>query len=191
MQTFKQCIVSATWSLTAALGLVGAACADSPMAGGPEPGFYRQMVGAFEVTALNDGTRGLPAAKVLTHTHPGEVDKALRAAFLQDPVETSFNGFLVNTGSKLVLIDTGAGSLMGAALGHLTQNLKSAGYRPEQVDEVYLTHLHVDHVGGLMAAGERVFPNAVLRANQRDVDYCLGLFDTCPCDATVVCMAQT
>jgi glyoxylase-like metal-dependent hydrolase (beta-lactamase superfamily II) len=53
-------------------------------------------------------------------------------------------------------------------------NLKAAGYRPEQIDEVYLTHMHPDHAGGLMAEGKLTFPNAVLRANQRDADFWLN-----------------
>ncbi len=173
-KTFKASLIFAAWLMCAAFGFAGLAQADAPLAGGPEPGFYRLMVGAFEVTALNDGTRPLAAAKILTNTQPAEVEKALDAAFLKDPVETSFNAFLVNTGAKLVLIDTGAGALMGPEPGHMLANLKAAGYRPEQVDEVYITHMHPDHVGGLMADGQRVFPNAMLRANQHDVDYWLS-----------------
>lgn len=172
--TFKASLIFAAWLMCAAFGFAGLAQADAPLVGGPEPGFYRLMVGAFEVTALNDGTRALPIAKILTNTQPGEVEKVLDAAFLKDPVATSFNAFLVNTGAKLVLIDTGAGSLMGPGLGYVVGNLKAAGYRPEQVDEVYITHMHPDHVGGLMAGDQRVFPNAMLRANQRDVDYWLS-----------------
>jgi len=65
------------------------------------------------------------------------------------PYEGSINAFLINTGSRLVLIDSGAGELYGDYCGHLPANLRAAGYTPEQVDEVLLTHLHADHVGGL------------------------------------------
>ena len=94
------------------------------------------------------------------------MQKDLALAFLKDPYEWSFNGFLVNTGSKLVLVDTGAGSTMGATTGKLVANLKASGYKPEQVDEIYITHMHGDHIGGLTADGKRVFPNAVVRAAQ-------------------------
>ncbi len=95
-------------------------------------------------------------------------------SFLADPVETSVTGFLVNTGAKLILIDTGAGNLFGPTLGNLGNNLKAAGYQPEQVDEIYITHMHADHVGGLMAGDKLAFPNAIVRADKRDADFWLS-----------------
>ena len=73
-----------------------------------------------------------------------------------------------------MLIDAGAGRLFGPTLGKLVANLKAAGYQPEQVDEIYITHMHPDHVGGLTAGGKRVFPNAVVRADKRDADFWLS-----------------
>jgi glyoxylase-like metal-dependent hydrolase (beta-lactamase superfamily II) len=89
-------------------------------------------------------------------------------------VETSVNAYLINTGAKLILVDTGAGALFGPTLGKLVTNLKAAGYTPEQVDEIYLTHMHPDHVGGLAAGGALVFPNALIRADKRDSDFWLS-----------------
>jgi glyoxylase-like metal-dependent hydrolase (beta-lactamase superfamily II) len=84
------------------------------------------------------------------------------------------NAFLVNTGSKLVLVDTGTGALGGPTLGGIVNNLKAAGYQPEQVDEIYITHMHFDHVGGLMSGDKLTFPNAVVRADQHDADFWLS-----------------
>jgi len=109
-------------------------------------------LGAFEVTALSDGTADLPFTQLL-NAPKANIEKALTKSFLKDPVESSFNGFLINTGSKLVLIDTGAGKLFGPTLGRLVANLQAAGYQPEQVDEIYITHMHPDHVGGLASDG--------------------------------------
>jgi len=109
----------------------------------------------------------------------------LARAYLKPPVETSVNGFLINTGSKLVLIDTGTGGLAGPTLGKLLTNLKASGYTPEQVDEVYITHLHSDHAGGLATAdGKAVFPNAVVRLDTEDGDYWLSQknLDAAPAD---------
>jgi glyoxylase-like metal-dependent hydrolase (beta-lactamase superfamily II) len=89
-------------------------------------------------------------------------------------VKTSCNGFLVTTGIKLVLIGVGAGPFVAPTLGNLVANLKAAGYQPEQVDEIYITHTHSDHVGGLMNRDRRVFPNATVRADQRNAEQ---LFD--------------
>jgi glyoxylase-like metal-dependent hydrolase (beta-lactamase superfamily II) len=84
--------------------------------------------------------------------------------------------FLVNTGKQLILVDTGAGGFWGGkAFGHLAQNLRASGYRPEQVDIVLLTHLHADHVAGLRNAdGKRKFPNATVSMLQADSDFWLS-----------------
>ncbi len=148
--------------------------AAAPMVKTSAPGFYRVMLGDFEITALSDGTVALPMNKLLTNTTPAAVDKALSRSYLSSPVETSVNAYLVNTGAKLVLIDTGAAGLFGPTLGNLLTSLKAAGYQPEQVDEVYITHMHGDHVGGLMQGDTLAFPNAVVRADQHDADYYLN-----------------
>jgi len=149
------------------------------------PGYYRVMLGDFEVTALSDGTVALPVDKLLTNTTPGQIDQALKRSFLKVPVDTSVNGYLINTGTKLVLIDTGAAGLFGPTLGNLLANLKAAGYQPEQVDEIYITHMHPDHVGGLLAGGQPAFPNAIVRADQHDADFWLSkdAMDKAPADA--------
>ena len=153
-----------------AIGTAGAAAPQVKT----QPGYYRVMLGDFEVTALSDGTVALPVDKLLTNTNPARVDKALSRSFLKAPVETSVNGYLINTGSKLVLIDTGAAKLFGPTLGNLVDSLKAAGYQPEQVDEIYITHMHADHVGGLMAGDKLAFPNAIVRADQHDADFWLS-----------------
>jgi glyoxylase-like metal-dependent hydrolase (beta-lactamase superfamily II) len=138
-----------------------------------QAGFYRLMIGDFEVTVLSDGTNPLPAMQLL-QGNPARIAAALKRHFLGEQVETSHNAFLVNTGTKLVLIDAGAGTLLGPHTGDLLHNLRAAGYRPEQVDEIYFTHLHVDHVGGLMVGGQRAFPNAIVRVDKRETDYWLS-----------------
>jgi len=150
------------------------ATAGAPMVKTQTPGFYRIMLGDFEITALSDGTSPLEVDKLLTNIKPAQLKVALARSYLQAPVDTSVNAFLVNTGDKLILIDTGAAKLFGPALGKLLGNLAAAGYRPEQVDEIYLTHLHADHVGGLMQGDKMAFPNAVVRADQHDADYWLS-----------------
>lgn len=150
------------------------AFAAAPMVKTPAPGFYRFMLGDFEVTALSDGTVDLPLDNVLMAMSKPQIDSALAASYLKTPLETSDNTFLINTGGKLVLIDTGAGGLFGPTLGKLIANLKAAGYAPEQIDEIYITHMHADHVGGLAANGQRAFPNALVRAQKAEADYWLS-----------------
>ena len=161
-------------ALLGAIPLSTAAFAVAPMAKSQAPAYYRVMLGDVEVTALSDGTVGLPVDKLLTNVQPQVLENALANSYLATPLETSVNGFLINTGSKLVLIDTGAGALFGPTLGKLIGNLKAAGYQPEQVDEIYITHMHPDHVGGLMAGDKMVFPNATVRADQHEADFWLS-----------------
>ena len=157
-----------------ALSVIAPAIAAAPQVKTQAPGFYRMMLGDFEITALNDGTVDLPMDKLLAGGKKGEVAKAFDKVYLKAPIETSVNAYLVNTGSKLVLIDTGAAGLFGPTLGKLLANLKAAGYTPDQVDEIYITHLHPDHVGGLLTDGKIAFPNAIVRMDKHDADYWLS-----------------
>ncbi|KFA88214.1 MBL fold metallo-hydrolase [Archangium violaceum] len=165
-------------ALTATTGgglMLPAAQAAAPQVKTQAPGFYRMMLGDFEITALSDGTIPLPVDKLMTNTRPGQVEKLLAAAYVGQPVETSINAFLINTGARLVLVDTGVGSLFGPTVGNqLLTNLRAAGYQPEQVDLVLITHIHGDHAGGLMAGDKRAFPNAVVRVDKHDADYWLS-----------------
>jgi glyoxylase-like metal-dependent hydrolase (beta-lactamase superfamily II) len=163
-------IVFAALDLAASLDAFAAA----PQMRTQAPGFYRLMLGSFEITALNDGTADFPMDKLLLNAKPGEVEAAFKNAFLRLPAETSVNGFLINTSTKLILVDTGAGALYGPTLGHMLDNLRAAGYRPEEVDTIIITHLHGDHVGGLSKDGKMVFPNATLYVDQKDVSYWLN-----------------
>lgn len=181
-------------TLAATLFSVSVSVSVSAFAAAPQvrtqaPGYYRMMLGSFEITALLDGTHPFPAQQVLSRpvpdgspasqvslaeANPGEMESLLAALHLSAPVEGSINAFLINTGTRLVLIDSGAGALYGADGGHLLKNLKAAGYRPEQVDDVLLTHLHADHVGGVARDGKMAFPNAMIHVAQRDAEYWLS-----------------
>ncbi len=139
------------------------------------PGFYRLKVGDLEVTALFDGTAGFdPHWLNGTKATMDGVAKAL----YEDPhmLEVADTGFLVNTGKQLILVDAGAGTWWGgAALGRLAGNLRSAGYTPEEVNIVLITHLHSDHVGGLTTQdGKRVFPNADVYVAKAESDFWLS-----------------
>jgi glyoxylase-like metal-dependent hydrolase (beta-lactamase superfamily II) len=164
--------------LAALASLVGGlppALAAAPQHHDQVPGFFRLKVGDLEVTSLFDGP-----AVVDTHWLTGEkatlngVAKALH----DDPhvPDAADTGFLVNTGKQLVLVDAGSGTWFGGgALGHLAGNLRSAGYTPEQVDLVLVTHLHSDHVGGLTTQdGNRVFPNAEVYVAKEESDFWLS-----------------
>src|ERR1700745_410310 len=137
-----------------------AALANGPQHHDQAPGFYRLKVGDLEVTALFDGIRVFDP-----HWLNGtkETMDAVVKALYEDPhkLDVVDMGFLVNTGKQLILVDAGAGAWWGGgALGRLVGSHRRAGYTPDEVDLVLLTHLHSDHVGGLTTQdGKRVFPN--------------------------------
>jgi len=135
-----------------------AAVTQAPQHHDQVPGFYRQKVGNLEVTALFDG-HGVFDPHWLNGTK-ATMDGVVEALH-EDPrlLDVSDEGFLVNTGKQLILVDAGAGTWWGGgALGRLLGSLRSAGYTPEEVDLVLVTHLHSDHVGGLTTDdGKRVF----------------------------------
>src|SRR5712672_710300 len=139
------------------------------------PGFYRLKVGDLEVTALYDVTgvfdpHWLNGTKA---TMDGVVKGLQEDPHMLDVVDS---GFLVNTGKQLILVDAGAGTWWGGeALGRLAGSLRSAGYTPEEVDLVLVTHLHSDHVGGLTTQdGKRVFPNAEVYVAKAESDFWLS-----------------
>src|ERR1700731_2727375 len=151
------------------------ALAAAPQHHDQQPGFYRLKVGDLEVTALYDGTgvfdpHWLNGTKA---TMDGVVKGLHEDPHMLDVVDT---GFLVNTGKQLILVEAGAGTWWGGgALGRLEGRLRSAGYTPEEVDIVLVTHLHSDHVGGLTTHdGKRVFPNAEIYVAKAESDFWLS-----------------
>lgn len=169
-----------SWLLAAALATTSLlapapALAEAPQVRTQAPGFYRMMVGKFEITALYDGFLEIDA-KLLRNASQRDIQRLLAKRFTTGPaIQTAVNAYLVNTGTKLVLIDTGAAKAFGPSLGFIVDNMKAAGYDPARVDVVLLTHLHGDHVNGLIGAdGKTVFPNASVHAARADADYWLA-----------------
>jgi glyoxylase-like metal-dependent hydrolase (beta-lactamase superfamily II) len=140
----------------------------------PQAGFYRTRVGSVDVTVLSDGTAGLDLADgLLLNAKPGEVDRLLAQAFQKSPIDASFNSFLLEIDGRILLIDTGAGANFGPTAGKLRDSLVRAGTPAEEVSDVFLTHVHPDHSGGLVSDGKRVFPKATLHVEQKELDYWL------------------
>ncbi|MGH6862504.1 MAG: MBL fold metallo-hydrolase, partial [Phyllobacterium sp.] len=151
------------------------AAAATPQSDVKSPGFKRFKLGDFEITTLLDGLRpgDGPHPTFGANQDQATVAELMRANFLP---ETKFvNGFtpvLINTGSELVLVDTGFGA--GGrenGLGQLEANMKAAGYTPDQVSVVLITHMHGDHIGGLMNGEEPGFPNARYVGGKVEYDF--------------------
>jgi glyoxylase-like metal-dependent hydrolase (beta-lactamase superfamily II) len=135
------------------------------------PGVYHRTVGDFSVSALNDGM--LEAAFAwLTNVTPDEAARLHDSAFRAVPPRITVSSFLVQTDDRLILIDTGCGTSMGPALGGLGRNLRLLGIEPSDVDTVLATHLHPDHIGGMVDRdGKAVFPNAELVVHAADAQF--------------------
>ncbi|MGF6705758.1 MBL fold metallo-hydrolase [Pseudomonas frederiksbergensis] len=150
------------------------------------PGYQRLAVGEYEVTALFDGYSDL-GPTLLKGLSQKDIRAMLERKFIFTPgMPTAFNAFLINTGKNLVLVDAGAGACFGGTAGWLPDNIRAAGYQPEQVDTVLLTHMHVDHVCGLInTKDEPVFANATVYAANPEADYWLSQenLDKAPKDA--------
>lgn len=139
---------------------------------GQVPGIYRSKIGQMEITAILDG--GMEFALELFPNLPLDAVEAIekKAFVAPGPIKAYVNTFVVRTAAgKLVLIDTGAGG-MAPTTGKLLQNLKAAGYNPEDFSAIYLTHAHIDHVSGLIdKTGKAVFSNASIRLCDVELQY--------------------
>jgi glyoxylase-like metal-dependent hydrolase (beta-lactamase superfamily II) len=138
------------------------------------PGVYSFKLGKFTITALSDGTVPQDVNKVLTNANSAEVKQLLYNNFLTNPVEASINAFLIDTGDKQVLVDTGVGQLFAGQGGKLQSSLKTAGYVTDQIDMILLTHIHSDHSGGLVVSGRLMFPTATVYVGKPDIDLWLN-----------------
>ena len=155
-----------------------AANAAVPQAGTQAPGFYRYKVGSYECTSINDGARTFPMPdKFVVNAPKEEALAAGEAAYMpKGMVTVPFNPQLINTGSKLVLIDTGNGVAnlepSKGAVGRTLQNLQAAGVDPKSIDVVLLSHLHPDHTNGIrLADGALAFPNAEIMVPGKDWEF--------------------
>ena len=141
--------------------------AAAPLAGKQAPGFYRYKVGSFEVTVVTDGANRMPLPdNLVANAKKDEVNAALAAAYMEKDVFVGpYNPVIINTGAKLVLIDTGLGeaaykNTKGVG-GQLLTNMAAAGIDPGAIDAVIISHFHGDHVNGLLKAdGSLAFANA-------------------------------
>jgi len=147
----------------AAGAMLGARQASTQPAANQSPGVYRMKLGSFEITAATDGIAYRPLTDgFVRNASLVDVQQALKDAFLPtDKVPIPFTPLVVNTGSKLVLLDAGNGQFGAPTSGQLVANLTAAGIDPKAVNTVIISHFHGDHINGLRGKdGALTYPNA-------------------------------
>lgn len=152
-------------------GRAGTAWAAAPAAGAQAPGFYRFKVGDLEITQISDGVARRPLdAGFVRNAELSAVQQALADAFQPpDMVTIPFTTTVINTGSRLVMIDAGTGGTAGPNAGTWLANFRAAGFAPEQVDTIVVSHFHGDHIQGIRdKEGKAVFPNATLQVPEAE-----------------------
>jgi len=160
----------------AAAGLVGASLLlprRSVAAGEPVstqsrqngPGFYRMKAGDVTVTLLSDGTFPLSGYPLFgANASEAEVNAALAASFISpSKVTAHVNTLVIESGKDVTLIDAGCGNAFGPTTGHTVPRLVTAGIMPESITKIFITHMHRDHVGGLLVKPiSEIYPKATV-----------------------------
>jgi glyoxylase-like metal-dependent hydrolase (beta-lactamase superfamily II) len=158
----RRALLAGTAAAVAGAGAIPAVAA-APPAGKAAPAIYRYKIGTYELTALYDGIWYRPITDKFIRNAPfADVEHALDVAFMpHDQLATPFTALVVNTGKKLVLIDTGTGGQISPSAGELRDNLLAAGIDPRAVDTIVISHFHPDHINGIKDKDNAlIFPNA-------------------------------
>src|SRR5690349_20496888 len=135
----------------------------APTTGAQAPGFFRFNLSEFEINLVDDGVARRPLEPgFVRNAELGEVQDALAADFQPtDTITIPFTTTVVNTGRQLIMFDAGTGGLLAPTAGRWMGNFRAAGYSPEQVDLIVVSHFHGDHIQGIRAKdGTPNFPNA-------------------------------
>ncbi|WP_046868863.1 MBL fold metallo-hydrolase [Microvirga massiliensis] len=152
--------------------VAGAANARSPAATANVATPLAQVrIGRFTVTALTDGYTDMPFSYFPGRTAQ-EIEAAAKVQFAARPsgIRFLFNQYLIEDGDHRILIDTGPAGSLGQS-GQLPQALAALGLSRDQIDAVIVTHMHQDHIGGLVAGGQANFARAELYIDRRDVTH--------------------
>jgi glyoxylase-like metal-dependent hydrolase (beta-lactamase superfamily II) len=156
----------------AAIGAPRLVLAQTAAAPVMRPQLYDHKIGDMTLTTLLDGSFGL-GQDILTNADPAVVEASLAAAYLdpKGPIQIPITAYVVRAGDQITLIDAGAGVAFGPGAGHLIPALAAAGVAPEAVNRIILTHMHPDHIGGMMTGEVATFANAAVHVSATDLKF--------------------
>ena len=127
-------------------------------------------IGNVKVTVLEDGYLNLPK-EVLKNISP-EIEKTLTDNAESDLVLSNINTFLIEQNNEKLLVDAGWRDIFGPTCGFYPEQLEKAGTNPEEITDLFFTHLHPDHVGGAITKdGKPVFVNASVKIPEKEIDF--------------------
>lgn len=163
-------------ALAAAICFASAAFAQAPPPPPPSSNaeVYHFRLGDVRAMVISDGSYESPPQPLYAPDAPARaVAQALTQRFRPtNTIPVYFNVLYLDFGDRQVLIDAGAGASLGPALGRTPQNLRAAGIDPATIDDILITHAHLDHVGGLFTAqGGKVYPNARLHVSETEREF--------------------
>jgi glyoxylase-like metal-dependent hydrolase (beta-lactamase superfamily II) len=158
-------------------GLAKKASAAAAMLGSWQPKYYRFKLGTFELTTISDSEVFIdgPFPIIGANARESDVQRLMHDNLLPETkYQPGFTPTIVNTGKELILMDAGNGAngfVPRPNGGWLAAQLGPAGFRPEDIDIVLLSHGHPDHIGGIIEGGKPLFPNARYVINQVEHDF--------------------
>ncbi len=177
---------SRTWSrrdsfkLAGVAGLVGMfgsasqaqTAKDAPVPTVQGAGFYRRKIGEIEVILVSDGSFPMVPSGLFPQAGDA-IEPATQKAFVSSKGVTGHvNTFVIKSGGKTLLVDTGCGNAFGPSTGKLMENLTRAGVGVDSIDTVLITHAHGDHIGGITGEkGRGVFANARLLITEAEWNF--------------------
>lgn len=145
------------------------------------PGYFRYMLGDFQITSIYDGYATGNSSSYFGQEPQKTEDVWLNNfsdTFTKDgkpTIRAASNIFLINTKKELIMIDAGSGNSLESSMGFAPKNIALSGYETKDIDKIFITHAHPDHVNGLTINGKMIYPNATVYLNKADYDYWINI----------------
>ena len=137
----------------------------------PQAGYYRFKIGKVDVIAVSDGGGAFDILGVVPREKQKAAARIMAKSLVKSPVFVSVNAYVILLDGRTIMVDAGTGELFGVKLGKLPDSLRAAGITPESITDILVTHIHPDHTGGLSVGGKKLYPNAPIHVNKREIDF--------------------